>query len=92
MNTSRLRRGGWIASAGLFYSYTLVYFVCDSAPELERWALLPFLRFSCPNLLLGFSELVVFLNLLHIFFANVGTFSGSLHVFDIFCTLFWVSL
>ena len=36
-----------------------------------------FLRFSYPNLLLVFSEPVLFRNLYHIFLANVGTFSGS---------------
>ena len=36
-----------------------------------------FLGFSYPNLLLIFSELVVFRNLYHIFLASVGTFSGS---------------
>ena len=36
-----------------------------------------FLGFSYPNLLLVFSEPVIFLNLYHIFLASVGTFSGS---------------
>ena len=52
-----------------------------------------FLGFSYPNLLLVFSELVIFRNLYHIFLASVGTFSGSfLFYFLFFCTLFWVSL
>ena len=36
-----------------------------------------FLGFPYPNLLLVFSEPVIFRNLYHIFFASVGTFSGS---------------
>ena len=36
-----------------------------------------FLGFSYPNLLLVFSELVIFRNLYHIFLASIGTFSGS---------------
>ena len=36
-----------------------------------------FLGFSYPNLLLVFSEPVIFRNLYHIFLASVGTFSGS---------------
>ena len=36
-----------------------------------------FLGFSYPNLLLVFSELVIFRNLYNIFLASVGTFSGS---------------
>ena len=36
-----------------------------------------FLGFSYPNLLLVFSEPVIFRNLYHIFLANVGIFSGS---------------
>ena len=36
-----------------------------------------FLGFSYPNLLLVFSEPVIFRNLYHIFLASVGTFSGA---------------
>ena len=36
-----------------------------------------FLGFSYPNLLLVFSEPVIFRNLYNIFFASAGTFSGS---------------
>ena len=36
-----------------------------------------FLGFSFPNLLLVFSEPVIFRNLCYIFLASVGTFSGS---------------
>ena len=36
-----------------------------------------FLGFSCPNLLIVFSEPVTFRNLYNIFLASVGTFSGS---------------
>ena len=36
-----------------------------------------FLGFPYPNLLLVFSEPVIFRNLHHIFLASVGTFSGS---------------
>ena len=36
-----------------------------------------FLGFSYPNLLLVFSEPVIFRNPYHIFLASVGTFSGS---------------
>ena len=70
MNTTpRLRKGGRIASSNLFllvFVLHMVYFVCNSASELERWAVLSFWGFpaltcSC------FSELVIFRNLLHIF-------------------------
>ena len=40
-----------------------------------------FLGFSYPNLLLVFSELVIFRNLYHIFLASIGTFSGSFFFF-----------
>ena len=42
------------------------------------------LGFSYPNLLLVFSELVIFRNLYHIFVASVGTFSGSFFIFILF--------
>ena len=51
MNIPRLRRGGGIFKFSFFCIGTSIYFVCDSASELERWALLSFLGFSCPNLL-----------------------------------------
>ena len=59
-----------------WYSYIL-YFVCDSASEFGAMDSTSFLGFSYPNLLLVFSETVIFRNLYHIFLANVGTFSGS---------------
>ena len=93
MNTPRLRRGGRIASSSFilylyWYSYIIVYFVCDSASEFGAMGSTSFLGFSYPNLLLVFSESVTFRNLYHIFLASVGTFSGSFFLF--FCTLFWV--
>ena len=47
MKTLRLRRGGGIASSFFFTcsGTPRVYYVCDSASELERWALLPFWGF-----------------------------------------------
>ena len=46
MNTSRLRREGMIASSPSLFLLVVVLlfiiFVCDSASELERWALIPF--------------------------------------------------
>ena len=47
----------------------------NQLPSLERWALLPFLGFSFPKLLLVFLNLFFFRNLYHIFVASVGTFS-----------------
>ena len=47
------------------YIHIIVYFVCDSASELERWTLLPFWGFPALTCFL-FSELVIFRNLLHI--------------------------
>ena len=49
-----------------------------------------FLGFSCPNLFLVFLNLL-FLGTCYIFFASVGTFSGSF-IFYFLCTLFLVSL
>ena len=97
MNTPRLRRGGGIASSSfIFYLYwysCIVYFVCDSASEFGAMGSTSFLGFSYPNLLLVFSEPVIFRNLYHIFLASVGTFSESFFIlFLFFCTLFWVSL
>ena len=59
MNTSRLRRGGGIASSSFifhlyWYSYIVVYFVCDSASEFGAMGSTSFLGFSYPNLLLVF--------------------------------------
>ena len=47
MNSPRLRRGGGVATSSslvllVLILYYIVHFVCDSASELERWALLPF--------------------------------------------------
>ena len=76
MNTPRLRRGGGIASSSNLvfyvwcYSY-IVYFVCDSASELERWALLPFWGFPALTCFF-FSEFVIFRNFLHIFSQDIG--------------------
>ena len=66
MNTPRLRRGGGIASPSFvfhlyWYSY-IVYFVCDSASEFGAMGSTSFLGFSYPNLLLVFSEPVIFRN------------------------------
>ena len=93
----RLRRGGGIASPSfIFYLYWysyIVYFVCDPASEFGAMGFTSFLGFSYPNLLLVFSEPVIFRNLYHIFLASVGTFSGSFFFFLFFsCALFWVSL
>ena len=38
------------------------------------------LGFSCPNLLLVFSETVIFRNLYNIFLASVGTFPASCYL------------
>ena len=45
-----------------------MYFVCDSASEFGAMGSTSFLGFSYPNLLLVFSEPVIFRNLYHIFF------------------------
>ena len=91
MNTPRLRRGGGIASSSfIFYLYWysyIVYFVCDSASEFGAMGSTSFLGFSYPNLLLVFSEPVIFRNLYHIFLASVGTFSGSFLFYFIFLYL-----
>ena len=63
-----------------WYSYrsrAIVYFVCDSASEFGAMDSTFFWGFSYLNLLLVFSEPVIFRNLYHIFLASVGTFSGS---------------
>ena len=46
-----------------------------------------FLGFSYPNLLLVFSEPVIFRNLYHIFLGSFGTFSGSFYFYFIFLCL-----
>ena len=46
-----------------------------------------FLGFSYPNLLLVFSEPVIFRNLHNSFLASVGTFSGSYNFIFIFLYL-----
>ena len=45
-------------------------------PSLERWALLPFLGFSCPNLLLVFLNLLLLGTCIICFFASVGLSLG----------------
>ena len=93
MNTPRLRRGGGgVASSSfiiflpvlVFLSTSYILFVTQ-LPSLERWALLPFLGFSYPNLLL------VFLNLLFL-----GTciicFSQVLDFLWVFFILFYFSV
>ena len=98
MNTPRPRKGGGIASSSfMFYLYWysyIVYFVFDSAFEFGAMGSTSFLGFSYPNLLLVFSEPVIFRNLYHIFLASVGTFSGSFLFYFIlfFRTLLCVSL
>ena len=68
MNTPRLRReeGDSFLFKSIFYLYwysCIVYFVCDSASEFGAMDSTSFLFFSCPNLLLVFSQLVLFRNL-----------------------------
>ena len=84
MNTPRLRRGGGVASSFVFYLYGysyIGYFVCDSASEFGAMGSTSFLGLSYPNLLLAFSEPVIFRNLYHIFVASVGSFSGSFFIY-----------
>ena len=92
MNTPRLRRGGGIASSSFILFFTcigipiyVVFLFVTQLPSLERWALLPFLGFSYPNLLL------VFLNLLFL-----GTciicFSQVLDFLWVFFILFYFSV
>ena len=81
-------KGGGIASSSFillfhlyWYSYIMVYFVCDSASEFGAMGSTSFLGFSYPNLLL------VFLNLL--FFRNMFIYFNFLPVlvflYSIFC-------
>ena len=88
MNTPRLRRGGGItpSSSLVLLALVLLYSIfCDSASELERWALLHFLGFSCPNLLLVFLNLL-FLGTCYIFFRKCWDFLWA----SIFIYLFFV--
>ena len=74
-----LRRLGRIASSSLFFTSSgtpIVYFVCYSAYELERWALLLFWGLSSLSLRL------VFLNLLHIFSRVLGLSLGLNFIFS----------
>ena len=69
------------------------YFVCDSASEFGAMGSTSFFGvFSYPNLLLVFSEPVIFRNLYHMFFASVGLSLGLFYFILFFCTLFWVSV
>ena len=100
MNTPRLRRGGGIASSSFILFFTCIgiptyvaYFVCDSASEFGAMGSTSFFGFfSYPNLLLVFSEPVIFRNLYHMFFASVGLSLGLFYFILFFCTLFWVSV
>ena len=85
MNTPRLRRGGGIASSSfIFYLYWysyIVYFVCDSASEFGAMGSTSFLRFSYPNLLLVFLNLL-FLGTCILFFSQVlGLSLGLFHFY-----------
>ena len=51
-----------------------------------------FLGFSYPNLLLVFSEPIIFRNLYHIFLASVGTFSGSFYLILFYFSVPYVGL
>ena len=88
MNTPRLRRGGIASSSFVFYlygySYRDILFVTQ-LPSLERWALLPFLGFSYPNLLLVFLNLL-FLGTCIIFLSQV--LGLSLGLFLLFFVIF----
>ena len=71
----------------------VAYFVCDSASEFGAMGSTSFFGvFSYPNLLLVFSEPVIFRNLYHMFFASVGRSLGLFYFILFFCTLFWVSV
>ena len=95
INTSRLRsfRGGdsfffKFSFTVLVLLYSIYILFCDSAFELERRALLPFWGFpaSC------FSEIIIFRNLIHIFFRKRWDFLWVCIFIFLFCALFWVSL
>ena len=98
METPRLRRGGGIASSSFvfylyWYSY-IGYFVRDSTFEFGAMGSTSFLRFSYPNLLLVFLNLL-FLGTCIIFLSQVlGLSLGLLFYFFViflYCTLFWVT-
>ena len=79
MNTPRLRRRGdsflfiYFIFYLYWYSYIIVYSVCDSASEFEAMGSTSFLGFSYPNLLLVFLNLL-FLGTCIIFFSQVLDF------------------
>ena len=64
-----------------WYSYIVYILFVTQLPSLERWALLPFGGFSYPNLLLVFSEPVIFRNLYYIFLASVGLSLGLFFIY-----------
>ena len=83
MVSKRFPRGGGIASSSLvllglvlLYILLIVYFVCDSASELERWALLPFRGFPALTCFLLFCTFYFFRTLLHIFSEVLGLSLG----------------
>ena len=87
MNTPRLRRGGGIGGIAspsfIFYLYWysyIVYFVCDSAFEFGAMGSTSFLRFSYPNLLHVFLNLL-FLGTCIIFYSQVLGLSLGLFLF-----------
>ena len=91
--------GGGIASSSFILFFTCIgipiyvaYFVCDSASEFGAIGSTSFLECSYPNLLLVFSEPVIFRNLYDMFFASVGLCLGLFYFILFFCTLFWVSV
>ena len=99
MNTPRLRRGGdsflfihFIFLPVLVFLYTWDILFVTQLPSLERWALLPFLGFSYPNLLLVFLNLLLLGTCIICFFASVGLSLGLFYFILFFCTLFWVSV
>ena len=63
---------------------------CDSASEFGAMGSTSFLGFSYPNLLLVFSEPVIFRNLYHTFLASVGTFSGPFLFYFYFIFLYLI--
>ena len=98
MNTPRLRREGRIASSSSFIftcsGTPLVYFVCDSASELERWALLPLWVFPALTCFLFFwtyiyiyididIDIATFRNLLHISSRVLGLSLGLYFIFSV---------
>ena len=76
-----------------WYSYIRrIFLFVTQLPSLERWALLPFLGFSYPNLLLVFLNLLLLGTCIICFFASVGLSLGLFNFILFFCTLFWVSV